>query len=317
MNNFLTNFHFIRPWYLTTLIPAILLIWFISRKQDSLRNWHGIISHHLLKHLTVGESKNNGIRPWQLLAVVWGICILALSGPTWQKEVSPFAEDQAALFIVIKVTPSMTADDIRPSRLERATHKIKDLLNLRRGALHGLIAFSGSAHMVMPLTRDNKIVEAFASELSPEIMPSEGDATSDAIVMANERIKRSGRSGSILLITDEVTTDQLKSIKNEHKSRTAPVHILAVASENPPGSAPALDRKLLETAASVLGGTLVIVTPDERDIKKIASDLDKSLETATPEEGGQRWRDAGFWLVPLITFLTLFWFRRGWVVRYE
>jgi Ca-activated chloride channel homolog len=317
MNNFLTNFHLIRPWYLTTLIPASLLIWFISRKQDSLRNWHGVIADHLLKHLTVGQPKKHSIRPWQLLAVGWGICIIALSGPTWEKEPSPFAEDQAALFIIVKAAPSMTADDIRPSRLERATHKIKDLLNLRQGALHGLIAFSGSAHMVMPLTRDDKIVEAFASELSPEIMPAEGDATSDAVSLANEQLTRSGRSGSILLITDEITAGQLKSIKDKHKSRKAPVHILAVASENPPGSAPALNRKLLKTASKAMGGTLEIVTPDDKDIKNIASDLEKSLETAAPEKGGQRWRDAGFWLVPLITFLTLVWFRRGWAVRYE
>lgn len=317
MDNFLTNFHLIRPWCLTALMPAGLLIWLISRKQDSLRNWHGIIADHLLKHLTVGQPRKNSIRPWQLLAVGWGICIFALSGPTWEKEPSPFAEDQAALFIVIKVTPSMTADDIRPSRLERATHKIKDLLHLRKGALHGLIAFSGSAHMVMPLTRDNKIVETFASELSPEIMPNEGDATSDAISLANERLKRSNRSGSILLITDEVTAEQLKHLKDANKSRIAPVHILAVASESPPGAAPALNRKLMETASKELGGTLAVVAPDDKDIKKIASDLETSIQTAAPEEGGQRWRDAGFWLVPLIAFFSLFWFRRGWVVRYE
>ncbi len=319
MNELLTNFHFLRPWWLAAAIPAGWLFWQIANQSDSRRVWKNIISDHLLKHLLIGESAQSRLRPWHLLGGAWLIVIIALAGPAWQVEPSPFAEDQSALFIVLKVDPSMTADDVQPSRLDRAVHKIQDLMELRRGTLNGLIAYSGSAHLVMPLTRDNAIIESFANELSPEIMPTQGDALTEAVLLASDRLKKAGISGSILLITDAVAGDQLQELAGSQKGNTYPVHILAIASENPGGivSAPALDRSGLGKAARALGGSLTVVTPDERDVENIASKVEKDLATMILPDTGQRWKDSGFWLVPFIAALTLFWFRRGWVVRYE
>jgi len=319
MNELITNFHFLRPWWLAAALPAGLLLWFIVDQSDSKRAWKNIISGHLLKHLLISESAQNRLRPWHLLGVVWGVVIIALSGPAWQIEPSPFAEDQSALFIVLKVAPSMTAEDIQPSRLDRAIHKIRDLMVLRRGTLNGLIAYSGSAHLVMPLTRDNAIIESFAGELSPEIMPAKGDALAEAVLMANDQLKKSGLSGSVLLVTDEVSEDQLQELSGSQNRNAFPVHLLAIASENPGGiiSAPALDRSRLSKAARVLDGSLSVVTPDEQDVENIASNVEKDLATMIVPDSGQRWKDSGFWLVPFIAVLTLIWFRRGWVVRYE
>ena len=319
MNELIINFHFLRPWWLAAALPAGFLLWLIAGQSDSRRAWKNIISGHLLKHLLIGESAQSRLRPWHLLGVVWLISIIALCGPAWQIEPSPFAEDQSALFIVVKVAPSMKAEDIQPSRLTRAVHKIRDLMALRKGTLNGLIAYSGSAHLVMPLTRDNDIIESFAGELSPEIMPSEGDALAEAVLLANDQLKKSGLSGSVLLITDAVSEDQLQELARNQKENTFPVHLLAIASENPSGivSAPAIDKTMLGKAARALDGSLTIVTPDEQDVENIASKVEKDLTTMILPDSGQRWKDSGFWLVPFIAFFTLIWFRRGWVVRYE
>ena len=319
MSELISNFHLLRPWWLAAALPAGYLLWLIVRTSDSNRIWKNIISDHLLRHLLISETTQNRIRPWHLLGVVWVVTIIALSGPAWQIEPSPFAEDQSALFIVLKVAPSMTADDIQPSRLDRAVHKIRDLMALRRGTLNGLIAYSGSAHLVMPLTRDHDIIESFAGELSPEIMPSEGDAMAEAVLLANEQLNKSGLSGSLLLVTDAVSEDPLQELARNQKKHSFPVHLLAIASENPGGivSAPALDKTMLGKAARALGGSLTIVTPDEQDVENIASRVEKDLATMILPDSGQRWKDSGFWLVPFIAIFTLIWFRRGWVVRYE
>jgi hypothetical protein len=60
---------------------------------------------------------------------------------------------------------------VQPSRLERAAQKIRDLLAERRGTRSALIAYAGSAHLVMPLTRDADLIARFAAELSPDVMP--------------------------------------------------------------------------------------------------------------------------------------------------
>ena len=106
----LDQFHFLRPAWLFLLMPAGFLMWSVYQRSDSLRAWKKVISPHLLGHLLVHESSENGRwRPVYLLGLGWLAGILALAGPSWQMQASPFSEDQAALFIVVKVTPPMLA----------------------------------------------------------------------------------------------------------------------------------------------------------------------------------------------------------------
>ncbi len=319
----LNNFNFLRPLCLLALLPALILTFMIWRRQKLQGAWRGVIAEHLLQHMVVGTEQKGRFRPVHLLMTFWVIGSVALAGPTWQREPSPFTEDTAALVIAVKVTSTMEAKDIQPSRLERAAHKIKDLLALRAGARTALIAYAGSAHLVMPLTRDARIIETFAMELSPKIMPAEGDSAGEAIALANKHLIQFGQPGSILLITDSITSDQLKALEEHRRSRGARVHILAIAAEkgvhvpldSPP--APALDRAALRQAANTVGGTLTIVSPDDRDVRQLAGRVERSLVAAQQTDGGERWKDAGYWLVPVLALLCLVWFRRGWMVSYE
>ena len=63
--------------------------------------------------------------------------------------------------------------------------KIKDLLAERAGAKTALIAYSGTAHIVMPATTDGGIIDTFAQSLDPKIMPSDGDVAADALRLAD------------------------------------------------------------------------------------------------------------------------------------
>ena len=69
----------------------------------------------------------------------------------------------------------MGQTDVAPSRLERAKQKISDLLaRARRARAPGLIAYAGTAHLVMPLTDDRAVIEPFLAALTPDLMPSDG-----------------------------------------------------------------------------------------------------------------------------------------------
>src|SRR5262249_19583153 len=127
-------FHFIRPEWLLALIPAALLWWFLRRGTDAAQPWRKIIAPHLLPHLLSGRTEKSRFGPLELIAVGWLVSIIAIAGPTWTHEPAPFADDTAALAIVVKISPSMKTEDIQPSRLARATEKIHDLLKQRAGA---------------------------------------------------------------------------------------------------------------------------------------------------------------------------------------
>ena len=86
-----------------------------------------------------------------------------------------------------------------------------------------------------------------------------------------------------------------------------------------PGSPPAppLDRDNLQQAAEAARGSAVFVSPDARDVDKLARIAETKITAATTPDGADRWRDLGYWLLPVLVLLLLPWFRQGWAVRYE
>jgi Ca-activated chloride channel homolog len=307
------HFHFLRPGWLL-LLPLIAgLVWGIARRSDAYRKWREFLAPHLLEVLLVDRRGSKRIRPITLLAVVLTLGIVALAGPTWRQQPSPFTQDTASLVIVLKVTPSMLTEDVQPSRLERTTHKIKDLLEKRAGSSAALIAYAGSAHLVMPLTRDANIIDTFATELHPDIMPQQGDDSVAALALAAKQLLESKEKGSILWIGDALTADEAADIAAQDKRSLASLIMLGAVGLDPDST----ERKALQQSASALGARLEFIAPDERDIDAIAAYVEADFNSVLETEAGTDWQDEGYWLLFPIIALALFWFRPGWLVKYQ
>ncbi|MGB0414991.1 MAG: VWA domain-containing protein [Coraliomargarita sp.] len=295
----MVEFHFIRPLWLLAFLPA-LFIWIgLWRKASSLGNLAEVVDAHLLEHLLVDAESTRGFRPVHLLGILWVLAVLALAGPSWKQEPSPFADEQAGLFVLLRVSPTMKATDLQPTRLERARHKLSDLLELREGAATGLIAYNGSAHLVMPLTRDTRILSSMAESLSPEIMPREGDALSEAIALAQSHFERAQMPGSILVITDEITDSRSVDSK-------LPIQIFALHTPNsalPSG---------IQAQARQLGASVTSFQFEPSDVETIQRRARSDFSETTLAGEGARWQDAGYAILPVIALCSLAFFRRGW-----
>lgn len=300
----ITDFHFLRPWLLLALVPAALLWWGLRRGTDARQQWKGIVAAHLLPHLLGGEERRARLGPLELIALGWLVTVLAVAGPTWRRALSPFADDTAALAIVVKVTPSMLTEDVQPSRLERSGQKIHDLLAARAGTKTALIAYAGTAHVVMPATTDGGIIDTFAAALDPKIMPADGDAAAAALRLADESLRAAG-SGSILWITDSIAPEQSAPLAAWRKNSRTPVRLL-------PPLLPGSEREALEPAARVAEASVVALAADDTDVRTLAHDA--KFSTTDPGGTGERWEDSGYRLTPLIALLLLPFFRRGWMV---
>ncbi|WP_243312974.1 VWA domain-containing protein [Fundidesulfovibrio agrisoli] len=317
----LHNFHFLRPWLLLLLLPAAGLIGYALHK-DGRRGMQTLIARHLLAHLLVGEGRRKRRLPLMLLAAFWGLGILAVSGPAWKKTPSPFTQDTAGLAVVLKVTPTMTAKDVQPSRLVRASQKIHDLLKLRPGAKTALIAYAGSSHLVMPFTVDPAIIDMFSQALDPDVMPDEGDDPLAAFGQAAALLRQANIGGSVLLIADSLPPSQLARMEQLRRQAGIALHLYAMAApkgvrvpaDSPP--APPLDPEAWEKAASALGADLTVASVDDGDVEKLAGRIQSSM-AAAQEGQGQSWQDEGYWLLPALLAIGLFFARRGWMVSYD
>ncbi len=305
----LENFHFLRPLWFIALLPAGLVLFAMHQRHDQVHAYRRIIAPHLLNHLIVGEDRKTRFKPILFLALLWGLIILALAGPTFTLEPSPFSEDTASVMIALKVTPSMQEKDVQPSRLIRSAQKISDLLEQRPGTKTGLIAFSGTAHLAMPLTTDPTVISLFAGELSPEIMPEKGSDITSALKLSDHWLNKSRSSGATLLIVDDISPDQVSALQSYGDTTNTDVHLYCVAAEP--------DAGRLKKAAAALNASLTFVTADDSDIRRLSSQISHRFSRAKQADEGTRWKDTGYYLVPVIALLSLLWFRRGWLVKWE
>ena len=317
----LLQFHFLRPEWLLLLIPAGLILWALWRRADPARGLAAVISQELLEHLLVqGEGAGGELKPAYVLAAAWLVGAIALAGPSWQREQTPFSEDRSALFVVLKVTPSMLAKDIQPGRLERAVQKTGDLLAMRPGTRTGLVAYAGSPHLVMPLTTDPDVITYFAAALAPEVLPQAGDDPVSAVELAARRLRESGSPGSIVLVADSIDPAMFEGLARVHREQGVDIHVYAVAAgpevvppaDSPP--APFLDADGMRKAADAGGGSLVTVTPDASDLERLNARVTRSI-TAAPAGEGERWRDSGYYLVWVLALLALAFWRKGGAVE--
>lgn len=304
MSAFLESFHLLRPWALLAIVPAIAL-WGLARQAaDTTRRWAQVIEPELLKLLVVGGESGRRIGPHDLMLAGWIVAALAVSGPAWRREPSPFADALPPVMIVLKVAPSMMTADLAPTRLDRARQKIADILKARDGGAAGLIAYSGSTHLVLPPTADSGVVTAMAGALSPEIMPREGDRLDDAVALAAQVLRDGGQGGSILVVAGTVAPGQAL-----RPPTGVPVIFLAVA------RAPSVEAdKTLQAAVSTLDAHLVVTTVDNDDVSDVARHLASSGGAPVAPGETERWEEQGYWLSFLLAALVLGWFRRGWVI---
>jgi Ca-activated chloride channel family protein len=194
----------------------------------------------------------------------------------------------------------MDTPDPAPSRLERAHLKIADISKARKGQPLGLIAYAGSAHLVLPPTKDTKAVATMAAEISPAIMPLAGERLDLAINRAAELLKESG--GTLLIITDTASSVTAELRKAYLEASSPDVQILAIT---PVSSSTAS----LEPLSKSLNARLVPMSDDDSDIRQIIKGAART-PSAKAGDGSTRWQDGGYYLLPLLAIFSLLPFRR-------
>lgn len=307
MNNLINNFHFLRPlWLLCLPISAGLWIWIrhCTRPGHELQDQ---IAPHLLRHLISEPKQASRLTPLNLLLPIWILSLIAIAGPAWRKRPSPFADDQAQLMIVIKVTESMMTDDLPPSRLEQTRGKLSELIAARSGAGTGLIAYSGSAHLVMPVTDDGDVINHMLQALDPSVMPDEGDTLRTAIDMASEQLANSTAGGSILVVADGISGNSITEIA-KLPATTAPIQFFV-----PLRTEQAVSASGIAAAADAISAPLQTITADNDDVNSLIARADRAIVAAIDGDA-TAWRDEGYLLLPILAVGCLFWSRHGWSI---
>ncbi|WP_432742977.1 VWA domain-containing protein [Methylobacter sp. G7] len=325
----LAEFHFIRPYWLLAGLPFLVIVALMLRNKLAQGNWSAVCDAALLPYILQEKQGKQSRWPLTVGAIAALLVIIALAGPSWERLPSPVFRNDSALVIVLDLSRSMDAADIKPSRLIMARYKIADMLKQRKDGQTALLVYAGDAFTVTPLTDDTQTIDSQLSALNTDIMPSQGSNTVSALDKAVELFKQAGlQKGQILLVTDGVDVDKtLSAVKLLDKYSLS---ILGVGTDDgapvalPEGGflkdgqgnivVPKLNSHELSKLAQAGNGTYQTITTNDTDMQTIQATLDRPVKQSGKENNTlllDQWADKGPWLLLLVLPLAALTFRKG------
>ncbi len=301
----LSNLHFERPaWLLAVPLLLALAAW-LARRSAAGGHWARWVDAPLLEALRLPEPPLSRASPWPWLALAWVLAVLALAGPTWQREPAAAHSSPDGWVLVLDLSPSMLTPDVAPNRVTRARYAIEDVLRTAQGARVGLIVFSAEPYTVTPLTDDAATVRGLTGPLAPELMPTAGDNAGPGLVMAQQLLERTlTRGGRVVLLTDGYADAPAATAAAQSlRERGSQVDVLAIGG--------LVDRAPLQALARAGGGRVFGLAEMPALRVQLKTRVARSA-TAVAEVEAVRWRDAGVWLLPPLLLLAALLARRGW-----
>ncbi len=328
----LSQFHFIRPLWLLALVPLFML-WLAKSKSQDRTQWHQVIPPHLAQALLEQPVKLKK-RLSLSLAFIWLLSVLALAGPTWQKIEKPVFQIKRASVILMDMSLSMRATDVKPDRLTKAKFKAIDLASAIGDGEVALVAYAGDAFTISPLTPDARNLTALIPSLTPEIMPEKGSYPLLGLEQAERLLQQAGYvKGDIFWITDGIDEDDLPELRQLASDSQYRISVLAVGTrqgapiklrdgsllKDQTGSIviPKLNTTRLSLVPNLTGGVFIPTTANDADIKALAALTPQQRDVEDSESAddnlltGDDWQEFGPYLVLLLLPLVLVKFRRG------
>ncbi len=326
----LQHFHFMRPFYLLAFFPLLFVLIALWRYGRDKGDWNRLIDADLLPFLMNNYSqKKQSLLPVFLLGLAWLFACIALAGPSWQQLPVPVYEKSNTLVIVLDNTPSMLAQDAKPSRVIHAAREIEDVLSKRREGQTALITYSQDAFIVSPLTRDTGTIALLAKSLSPEIMPAIGN---QPLLALEQAISLLGNvpDGRVLWITDEVPKEDTREIITLINNAGIGLSIMGIGTTTgapiplPQGDGfvkdgsgnlvvPKLNRRDLQDIANQVKGKYHDSTLNDNDLNYLLTDT-LSIDTeASLSDSVQfdAWKDESWMIALLLLIPAALAFRQG------
>ena len=131
---------------------------------------------------------------------------LALAGPRAGTALRESQQESLDLIVALDVSDSMRADDVAPTRLDRAKLEIERVVEARRGDRVGLVVFAGEAFLQCPLTTDRGALRLFLDAAGPDQIAVQGTDFARALTVADQAFSASGdqqeRPRALLVVSD-------------------------------------------------------------------------------------------------------------------
>jgi len=245
------------------LLPALLglAVWNYRRGWAAL---HQRFSPPLLSKLLT--KKPQPVLRFGLPLLALGLMIFALMRPQGEPELAQATKSGKDLVVLLDLSRSMYAEDLKPNRLFRAKEMVKELIGALKGERIAIISFSGGVKLVCPLTLDYNYALNSLEQAQPRDLIKGGTQTGLALKAAIGMLfyDKAPKNRQILLITDgENHQSNPLEVAQFAKEKGVVVHTLGIGD-------PAGATIPTEEGPLTYQGEVVVTHLDEASLQQIA-----------------------------------------------
>ena len=288
-------FRFEDPIYLyaLVLIPVLALIrwWMMLRQRKRLRRFG---DPQLVRQLMPDVSRFRPLVKFGLLLTALALLIVMLARPQMGTKISHEKRTGIETIIALDISNSMLAEDVSPSRLDRAKMMVENLVDHFTNDKIGLIVFAGEAYVQLPITSDFVSAKMFLSSIEPGLIETQGTDIAAAVNMATHSFtQEEGVGKAIIVITDgEDHEGGALEAAQEAKEKGMRVYVLGIGSAKGspipiPGTSDymkdnsgetvmsALNEDMCKQVAAAGGGAYIHVENNSNAQEQLNRELDK------------------------------------------
>ena len=188
--------------YLLLLLPFLAAFYLYSnyKRRKNIRRFG---DPTLLAQLMPDVSKYRPDVKFWIIFVAIGLFSVLLARPQFGSKLETVKRKGVEVIIALDISNSMLAQDVQPSRLEKAKRLISRLVDELDNDKVGMIVFAGDAFTQLPITSDYISAKMFLESISPSLISKQGTAIGEAINLAARSFTpQEGVGRAIIVITD-------------------------------------------------------------------------------------------------------------------
>ena len=178
----------------------ILLYWMYNNWKRKAKRRFG--DANVIGSLMPRVSDGKPLVKFLLIIMAYIFLVIGIVDPQVGSKIEKVKREGIDLIVVLDVSNSMLAEDIKPNRLERSKMAISNLIDQLQGDRLGIIIFAGNAYKQLPLTTDYSAAKLFLSAVDTKIVPTQGTAIGEAITMSIGSFDDQEHNKAIIIITD-------------------------------------------------------------------------------------------------------------------
>lgn len=219
--------------YLLFIIPILVVLFLYVQfwKRKKQKEFGDL---DLIQKLSPEKSTFKPILKMVLFLLGLTFIIIGLVNPKMGTKVEKVKRQGIDIVFAVDVSKSMLAEDVAPNRLEKSKQLVSQLINQLGSDRIGIIAYSGSAFPVLPMTSDYAVAKMFLQSMNPAMISSQGTSIDQAIDLANIKFfdKKDKTNKLLILISDgEDHTDNAEAAAEDAQKNGIEIITIGVGTE--------------------------------------------------------------------------------------